>query len=135
MCRFRSCQARRLDLKMDARFQRRREQGFEPMFITVVKPHYRLDTKGRFYLVTRKGEFVFAGMFLGGLAARREARQAGCSDKAEDGHGDVEPDRIGEKAGLEAAIQGLRHKLERKSSKNKMRRVLRLFNGAGAVGA
>ena len=36
------------------------------MFITVVKPHYRLDTKGRFYFVTRKGELVFAGMFLGG---------------------------------------------------------------------
>jgi hypothetical protein len=33
------------------------------MFITVVKPHYRLDTKGRFYFVARKGELVFAGHF------------------------------------------------------------------------
>jgi hypothetical protein len=90
---------------MSARFRRPRDRGFEPMFITVVKPHYRLDTEGRFHLVTRKGEFVFAG------------------------------DRIAEKAGLEAAIQGLRDKLERKSSKNKTRRVLRLFSGAGAVGA
>ena len=105
------------------------------MFITVVKPHYRLDTKGRFHFVTRKGELVFSGMFLGGLAARREARQAGCPDEAEDGHGAVKQDRVAEKAGFEAAIQGLRDKLERKSSKNKMRRVLRLFNGAGAVGA
>ena len=90
---------------MNARF-RRRDRGFEPMFITVVKPHYRLDTKGRFYLVTRKGEFVFAGMFLGGLAARREARQAGCPDEAEDGQGDIKRDQAAEKAGLEAAIQG-----------------------------
>ena len=44
------------------------------MFITVVKPHYRLDSKGRFYFVTRKGELVFAGMFLGGLAARESRR-------------------------------------------------------------
>ncbi len=105
------------------------------MFITVVKPHYRLDTNGRFHLVTRKGELVFAGMFLGGLAARREARQAGCPDEAEDGQGDIKRDQAAEKAGLEAAIQGLRHKLERKPSKNNMRRALRLFNGAGAVGA
>ena len=39
------------------------------MFVTVVKPHYRLDTKGRFYFVTRKGELVFSGMFL--AASRR----------------------------------------------------------------
>jgi hypothetical protein len=122
-------------LKISARFRRRRDRGFEPMFITVVKPHYRLDTGGRFHLVTRKGEFVFAGAFLRGLAARREAREAGCPDQAEAGHGDIEQDRIAEKAGFEAAIQGLRDTLERKSSKNKMRRVLRLLNGAGAVGA
>jgi hypothetical protein len=120
---------------MNARFRRPRDRGFEPMFITVVKPHYRLDTEGRFHLVTRKGEFVFAGAFLGGLATRREAREAGCPDEAKDGQGDIEQDRIAEKAGLEAAIQGLRDKLERKSSKNKTRRVLRLFSGAGAVGA
>ena len=105
------------------------------MFITVVKPHYRLDTKGRFHFVTRKGELVFAGMFLGDLAARREARQAGCPDEAEDGQGAIKQDRVAEKAGFEATIQGLRDKIERKSSKNKMRRVLRLFNSAGAVGA
>ena len=75
----------------------------EPMFVTVVKPHYRLDTKGRFYFVTRKGELVFSGMFLGGLAARREARQAGCPDEAEDGQGAVKQDRVAEKAGFEAA--------------------------------
>jgi hypothetical protein len=104
------------------------------MFITVVKPHYRLDSKGRFYFVTRKGELVFAGI-LGGLAARREARQAGCPHEAEDGQGAVKQDRIAENAGFEAAIRGLRDKLERKSSKNQMRRVLRLFNGEAAVGA
>lgn len=74
------------------------------MFITVVKPHYRLDSKGRFYFITRKGELVFAGMFLGGLAARREARQAGCRDEAEDGQGAIKQDRVAEKAGFEAAI-------------------------------
>ncbi len=105
------------------------------MFITVVKPHYRLDSKGRFYFITRKGELVFAGMFLGGLAARREARQAGCRDEAEDGQGAIKQDRVAEKAGFEAAIQGFRDKLDRKSSTNKMRRVLRLFDGEGAVGA
>ena len=40
-----------------------------------------------------------------------------------------------EREGLEAAVQGLRHKLERKSIKNKMRRVLGIFNGERAVGA
>jgi len=40
----------------------------------------------------------------------------------------------GAKVEFEAAIQRLRDKLERKSIKNKMRRVLRLFNGARVVG-
>lgn len=38
-------------------------------------------------------------------------------------------------AGLEATIQGLRRKLERKSIKYKMRRVFGAFNGARAAGA
>jgi hypothetical protein len=40
-----------------------------------------------------------------------------------------------ESAGLEAAIQGLRRKLEKKSIKYKMRRVFAVFNGAQAAGA
>ncbi len=98
------------------------------MFITVVKPHYRLDTKGRFYLVTRRGEFVFAGIILG-LAAREEAGQAGRPEQAQDGQGDIKQDQIAVRAGLEAGIQGLRHKLERKPINHNTRRALR------AVGA
>ena len=40
-----------------------------------------------------------------------------------------------ERAGLEAAIEALRRKLERKSMKYKMRRVFRVFNVARMVGA
>ncbi len=40
-----------------------------------------------------------------------------------------------ERACLEAAIQGLRLKLERKSIKNKVRRALRILNGARPVEA
>jgi hypothetical protein len=39
-----------------------------------------------------------------------------------------------ERAGLEAAFQRIRQKNERKSIKNKMRRILRLLNGAPAFG-
>jgi hypothetical protein len=102
------------------------------MFITVVKPHYRLDTRGCFHLVTRRGEFVFASMFLGDPATPREARQAGCPDEAKDGQGDIEQDK---RTDLEAAIQGLRPKRERKSIKYKTTRVFEVFNGARAVGA
>jgi hypothetical protein len=99
------------------------------MFISVVKPHYRLDTKGRFYLVTRKGEFVIAGAFLNGLLAARE--QAGLPDEAQDGQGRIKQHRIFEGVGPEAAI----HKLETKSIKHKIRRTLPFLDGARAVGA
>jgi hypothetical protein len=101
------------------------------MFISVVKPHYRLDTKGRFYLVTRKGELVIAGAFLSALSALREPRQGGLPDEAQDGHGRIKQHRIFEGVGPEAAI----HKLERKPIKHKMSRTLPFLDGARAVGA
>jgi hypothetical protein len=102
------------------------------MFITVVKPHYRLDTEGCFYLVTRRGEFVFAGKLPGRPATRRDAELAACRDEAKESRGEMTQEK---RAELEVAIQAIRPKRQRKSIKYKMTRVFGAFNGLWAVGA
>jgi hypothetical protein len=109
---------------MGARSPHQSDRGYEPMFITVVNPHYRLNTTGRFYLVTRKGELVLAGMILS-LAARENAPQAGSPAEVHDGQANVEENRIAERTGREPAIQALWHKLERKPVNQNTRRALR----------